>query len=263
MFSIVRSELTKVFTLRSAWLVICIILLLNAVIIQIQLPLYTDAMAKITPDGMIELFDGQSQSAASLVWDLTTWPLQIGIFCFVIGALIAGAEFRQGHLGVSVLAVPSRLRLICAKTIATALVALGVGIVLTLTSAAYMYVVVKDWNPALLWELEAFAGYGRFQLFIVAFTMVGFALTLIARRTLTGIIVCGLMLGLTMTQVVSSIAPGVDALIPTSAGRNLLVEPGFPPPLTASPEHGAIVLIVWAIATVAVAAWMLHRRDAR
>ena len=38
---------------------------------------------------------------------------------------------------------------------------------------------------------------------------------------------------------------------------------GFPPPLTASPEHGAIVLIVWTITTVVAAAWMLHRRDAR
>lgn len=178
-------------------------------------------------------------------------------------ALIAGSEFRQGSLGVSVLAVPSRVRLICAKTIATALVALGVGIVLTVTSAYSMYVVVKDWNPALLWEPEALVGYARFQLFIVSFTVTGFALAFIARRALTGIITCGLMLGLTMTQVVASTAPGIDALIPTSAGRNLLVEPGFPPPLTAGPVHGAIVLIGWACATVATASWMLRRRDAR
>lgn len=263
MLSIVRSELTKIFTLPSALLAIGVLLLLNAIIIQIQLPLYTDAMAARTPDGMIELFEGQPQSVDSLVWDLTTWPLQIGIFCFVIGALIAGGEFRHSHLGLSVLAVPSRKRLIFAKTIATVLVALGVGIVLTVTSAAYMYVVVKDVNPELLWEPAALAGYARFQYFIVTFTVIGFALTLIARRTLTGIIACGLMLGLTMTQVVSLNAPSLDALLPPSAGRNLLVEPGFPPPLTASPAHGAIVLIVWAAITVVLAAWMIDRQDAR
>ncbi len=85
MLSIVRSELTKIFTLRSVRLVIGVMVVLNVVIIQMQLPLYTDAMAAITPDGMIELFDGQQQSADALVWDLRTWPLQIGIFCFVIG----------------------------------------------------------------------------------------------------------------------------------------------------------------------------------
>jgi len=263
MLSITRSELTKIFTLRSVWLVIGAILLLNAIIIQIQLPLYTDAMAAMKPDGTIELFEGQSQTAASLVWDLPSWPLQIGIFCFVVGALIAGSEFRHGHLGVSVLAVPSRTRLLCAKTIATAIVALGVGIILTVTTAAYMYVVIKDWNPGLLWQPEALAGYARFQLFIVCFTLVGFGLTLITRRALTGILICGLMVGVTITQVLAPIAPWLDALIPSSAGRNLLLEPGVPPPLTASATHGATVLIAWALVTAVAACWVLNRRDAR
>lgn len=263
MLPIIRSELTKIFTLRSAWLVTCGIIVLNAVIIQIQLPLYTDAVAAMTTDGMIEIFDGMPQSADSLVWDTTTWPLQIGIFCFVIGAIIAGSEFRHGSLGMSVLAVPARVRLVCAKVFAVMIVALGVGVILTMTSVAYMYVVIKDWNPALLWTPDALAGYARFQLFVATFTIIGFSMTLIARRTLLGIIACGLMLGLTMTQVIASAVPALDALIPTSAGRNLLLEPGFPPPLTATPVHGAIVLILWASVSTAVAAWLVNRRDAR
>lgn len=261
--SIVSSELTKIFTLRSIWLVIGVIILLNALILQIQLPLYINAVGAITPTGMIELFEGQPQSADSLIWDLAAWPLQIGIFCFVIGALIAGSEFRNGSLGISVLAVPTRVRLVWAKTIATAIVAFGLGLVLTLTAVAYMYVVIKEWNPGLLWDSKALAGYACFQLFITTFTVTGFALTLITRRTLTGTIACGALLGLTMTQVVASFAPSVDALIPTSAARNLLLEPGYLPPLTASPLHGALVLIAWAVATVTVAAGTVRRRDAR
>ncbi|MEY9211674.1 hypothetical protein NI17_009280 [Thermobifida halotolerans] len=124
----------------------------------------------------------------------------------------------------------------------------------------FMYLGVGDWNPALLWSTEALTGQGRFLLYAVLMTLTGFAAPLLARRNLTGIIAVTVLIALTMAQLFAAV-PAADALLPLSAARNLLLEPTTNV-LTASPAHGAAVLVGWAVLTVA-AAVALHRWDAR
>lgn len=260
----VRSELTKAVTLRSTWLVVGAILVLNAVVIAIQLPLYLDAMAGVTPDGLVEVFPPVQQSVASLAAECATWPLQIGLLVFVVGAHLAGSDLGRDRLGVAVLAVPDRARLVGAKALATALVALVVGLLLLAPAVAATYAVVRDWDPALAWGAPALTGYARFLVFVVTTTLVGFALALLGRRTLSGVLPCVVMLGLTLSQAVAAVAPGLDALLPTSAARNLLVLPDPTlPPLTSGTGYATAVLVGWAVVAVAASAWSLHRQDAR
>lgn len=93
------------------------------------------------------------------------------------------------------------------------------------------------------------------------FSLTGLAITLIARSTLTGIMVTVALSAITMTQVLVAV-PDVDALFPLSAARNLLFDPGIDN-LTASPEHGLLVLTGWTVITAVAAGATLLRRDAR
>jgi hypothetical protein len=125
-----------------------------------------------------------------------------------------------------------------------------------------MYVAVKAWNPGLLLTGEAFAGHGRFLTFAVLFCLTTLAVTTVARNTLTGIIVTVALIAITMSQVLAGVAPELDALLPLSAARNLMLDPGIND-LTAGREHGLFVLIGWAAVTAVAAAITLSKRDAR
>lgn len=264
MVAVVRSELTKIVTQPTVWIVTGILLALH-VLVQVQgTGLFRRAMASLTPDGMIEIFVGRTEPAVpALVELLVAGSLQICLFVWVLGAVIAGSEVRAGQLGVSVLAVPSRTRLVVGKAIATGLYALGVGVAFAAIATGFMYTVVKDWNPSILWSQEAILGQGRILLLTVTITLAALGITLIVRRTLIGIITVAVLLGLTMTQLVALVSPTIDAFLPYSAARNLLLREGAAPPLTAGPVHATIVLIGWAFLSVALAGFVVRRRDAR
>jgi len=264
MLAVVRSELTKIVTQPTVWLVTGMLLALDVLVHLQGTGLFRKAMSSITPDGMVEIFVGRTEPAApALVELLVAGSLQICLFVWVVGAVIAGSETRAGQLGVSVLAVPSRARLVLGKAIATGLYALGLGLVFTGIATAFMYTVVKDWNPSILWSREALIGQCRILLLTVTITLAALGITLIVRRTLVGIIAVAVLLGLTMTQLVAFISPVVDAFLPYSAARNLLLRGNATPPLTAGPVHATLVLIGWAFVSVAVAGFVVRRRDAR
>lgn len=258
-----RAELTKILTLPSVWIVTGIIFTLQSLILLQPARLFADAVASITPDGIIEVFNGQPQPATEAILGLlVSSSLQVGLFLPVLAAVIAGQEFRSQQLGLTVLAVPRRGRVLAAKLLASGLYVLGVAILVSAISTAFMYLAVKDWNPDLLITADAFAGHGRFLAFAVLISLTGLAITLIARSALTGIIVTVALTVITMTQLLATAAPAVDALFPLSAARNLLLDPGINN-LTASPEHGLLVLTGWTVVTAVVAGIALSRWDAR
>jgi hypothetical protein len=258
-----RAELTKIFTLRSVWIATGVILALQVLVLVQTTRLFADAVANITPDGIIEIFIGQPQPATSAILGLlVSSSLQIGLFLPVLAAMIAGQEFRSGQLGLTVLAVPRRGRMLAAKLLATASYMLLLAILIAGISTAFMYDAVKDWNPGLLLTGAAFLGHGRFIAFAVLFSLTVSAITLIARSTLTGIIVAVALTVITMTQVIARTLPDLDALLPLSAARNLLLEADGSR-LTASRAHGLIALAGWTVATAVIAGLTLSRKDAR
>ncbi|GII84509.1 hypothetical protein Ssi03_24990 [Sphaerisporangium siamense] len=56
-------------------------------------------------------------------------------------------------------------------------------------------------------------------------------------------------------------SPALDALLPVSAGRNLLLDPAGDD-LTAGPWHPAAVLVAWPLIATLAAGVLLARRDA-
>jgi ABC-2 type transport system permease protein len=258
-----RAELTKIVTLRSTWLVTGVILALHLLISVANLRQNTDAVANITPDGLIEFFPGEPRPAREAIVDfLVAGSFQMCLFLPVLAAVLAGQEFRARQLGQSVLAVPRRGVLVTAKTAAVTGYLLLVSLAIAGISTAFMYAAVKDWDPGVLTGGGALPAQGRFLAFAVLSALIGYAVTLIARSTLIGIGATVALLAVTMTQVAAVFVPGVDALFPLSAGRNLLLDPGDNR-LSAGPGHALVVTMLWPVVTVGVAGVLLGRRDAR
>lgn len=257
---VLRSELTKLLTSPRVWAVTAVVLALQSLALAQPLGLVSDAVARISPDGVIEVFRGEPEPAEQAILGLMAgFCLQSGLFLPLVAAVIGGQEFRNGQLGLSLLSVPRRGVLVAGKAVVVALYALALAVVLAALSTFFLYLAVKDWNPGLLFGGEALGVHLRFIAFAVLFSLTTLAVTLLARSTLVGVVVTIALVLVTMSQV---FAPDVDALLPMGAARNLLLDPGADA-LAAGPGHGLAVLAGWAVAAVAVAALAIGRRDAR
>lgn len=267
MIHAIRAELTKTITLPSVKLVPAALAALLAFLIASNMSSVRQDLANITSDGRIELYVGQLVPAEQALTEfVVALPLQVMLFIWVIGAVTAGTEFRSGQIGQSLLTVPPRGRLIVAKAAALTLVSLVVGVLFALIATAGMYFAVRDWDPSFLWSQDVLIGHGSMIFAAIAMNLTALGVTLIARRTLVGVIAMAVFLGIMMTQIVALISPTIDALLPASALRNLMLAGNVTepvPPLTAGPEHALITLGVWALVSLIVAVIVLRRRDAR
>lgn len=265
MLSVIRSEFTKFLTLPGVWLVTGVIVLL---FIYMQQILHTDhisMIANVRPDGTADIGLGVVDVTTEIRGSIGTAVMNAGLLLPVLGAVIAGTEFKAGQLGLSLVAVPNRTRFVLSKVLAVGLYAAGLAIVFIAAALVLIYLAVKDWNPDVLWSVQTLQEAGRVLLFMVTITLIGAAITLITRRTLSGIIVSVVLITLTFAQVVAMIAPAVDAFLPLSAARNLMFQEAtiLPVPLTGTELHGALVLTAWAVVGAAVALVMIRRKDAR
>ncbi|MFW5418471.1 ABC transporter permease [Nocardiopsis sp. CNT-189] len=261
---VIRSELTKALTLPSVWVMTGAVLALNVFFQYQTLGFNIDTVAGVRPDGMTEVDGRLVHAETELRQTLGVSVFNPGLLFPILGAVIAGAEFRAGQLGLSVVAVPDRTRLVLGKFLATAVYALALGTVCIAIASAFTYAAVRDWNPGMLWSPEMLATEARLLLFTVTFTLIGTGITLIGRRTPAGVVAVVLLIMLTMAQVVAVVSPAADAFLPLSAARNLLLQGrDAGAPLTGGAVHGAAVLASWALAAAAAAALAVKRRDAR
>jgi hypothetical protein len=258
-----RAEITKIRTLRSAWIFTGALLALQVLILLQTAGLNAEAVAQITPDGVIEIFADEPEPATRAILELlVASSLQMGLFLPALGALVAGQEFRSRQLGITTLAVPRRGRLIAAKSLAVTVQMLCTALLIAALSTAATYYAIRNWNPGLLLTSDAFAGQAAFVVVAVSVALTGYALTVLTRSTLAGIVASVALLGVTMTQALAGVAPQVDALMPFSAARNLLLNPEVNQ-LTAGPVHALLVLLGWAGLSTLAAGIAHGRRDVR
>lgn len=256
----VRAELIKIVTVPGVWICAAVIVALDVLVLTQQYPRNVEMLASLAADGTVEVAPGERRPATDAFLFLLVSALQIAPLLPVLGALIAGQEFRTGQIGLSVLAVPRRGLLAAAKALAAGLFLFLVAALLSAVDTVFVQLVVADWEPGLPFTGEAFLWRARFLLFAVSFGLAGFAITVITRSTLAGVIGTVALTMVTMTQLLARVAPAVDALLPYSAARNLMVSADD---LTASPGHAVLVLAGWALLAPAVAGVVLARRDAR
>ncbi len=260
LLAVARAELTKIVTLRSVWLTLGAVLAIQVLVSALSLSLYADAVAAITPDGMIEIFVGQPQEAEqAMLESLVASSLQMCIFLPVVAAVVAGQELRGRQLRTSLLAVPARGRLMTAKLVAATVFLLVPASLVALVSAVFTHLAVQEWKPGLVVSPAALSAQARFIAFAVALCLVTYAITLAARSIVVAVVAAVILTTVTMGQLV---APGLDRWLPVSAGRNLLLDPVSTPDLTSGPVLAALVLVAWVLVTGTGAGASLARRDA-
>lgn len=269
MMATIRSEFTKIITLRSVWIITFILLAVGLFFQYASGTGFLESLKSIDENGMHWEYRRPVDAEIDFFSTIGSAIFNPGVLFPLLGAVIAGAEFRTGQLGVSLLAVPSRTQMIISKIIATTVYTLSIGIIYTIMSLVTAYFMVKDWRPELLWSHEVFIQISGNLFFLVAVTLITLGITLILKQTLSGILVMGVFLGITLTQILAGISSLLDALTPISAARNFLLQesgaamvpPG--PPYSSSNLVGGTVLALWVITVLTISIILMKRRDAR
>ncbi|MBO0994403.1 hypothetical protein [Bacillus sp. SD088] len=263
----IRSEFTKIITLRSVWIITFILLAVGLFFHYQSAVGFLESLKSIDENGMHWEYRRPINAELDFYSTIGTAIFNPGILFPLLGATIAGAEFRTGQLGVSLLAVPSRTQMVISKIIATIIYTLGIGITYTIMSLITAYFMIKDWRPEFLWSPQVYIKISGGIFFLVAITLITLGFTLITRRTLLGILIMGGFIGVTMSQAIASFAPAVDAWTPISAARNLLLQeaqlPDMGPLFSSSNLMGGMVLMLWLIGVLIISLILLKRRDAR
>ncbi|GBF74726.1 ABC transporter permease [Paenibacillus sp. 598K] len=264
--AIIRSEFTKIITQRSVWIVAAILLAINLFYQYQAFSLNLETLQTLDENGMHWWYGKPVDAELDFFDTMGAVLFNPGLFFILLGAVIGGAEFRAGQLGLSVLAVPARPRLVIGKTIAAVLFALLSGLVYAALTFIFTYQCVKGWQPGLIWRPEAWIKVAGGVFFMVAITVLTLGVTLVTKRTLYGILIMAGAILITMTQILTLVNPILDAWTPISAARNLLLQSDSGvagPPFSSSPELGAWVLAVWLLGLFLASIAAVTRRDAR
>ena len=268
---IMRSEFIKLFTLRSTFWCIVILIILSVgfglLVSTIQPPVR--AGVPVAP----ALTAAQQQARA--VTDATIGS-QIGeLVLAVLGALVITGEYGTGMIRSTFAAVPKRLPVFIGKALVLAITSFVVGIVTIYGTAAIIFPLLPgvkvhpNWGD---WHLNESLIGGAVYLALIA--LLAFSVGAIIRNSAGGIagalglvfvlpIIVSIVGGLTQAKWVSNIG----TILPTASGGNLFsytqtktqVVDGV---LSLNRLDGALILLGWFVVLFIVAAVLLKRRDA-
>ncbi len=169
----------------------------------------------------------------------------------VLGAVAAGSEYRGRQIRTSLLCVPSRLRLLAAKTGAVALsvaVLAVVSAVLTLAVAGTLSgaTAPRIAGVVVYWVLDALLAYG---------------VTLLTR---SGVLPLTVMIvnttAVSFTYLLTKVTP-LAAYLPDMAGAHMFIH-DMNTPDELAPVTAGLVMAGWVAALLVVAGYVFHRRDA-
>lgn len=249
---LIRSELSKLISLRSIWITSLLVAVLCILAAWSQAAGTGDAIRSNDP----ELADGVTPETVGLDW------VALGLIgVIVIGVIAAGSEYTSGQLKTSLVAAPNRVRLFFAKIAAlTALITvIGVVTVPTLSLLSQHGLgnlsVIDGQVPASL--LLRWVGAIAYW---VATALISFSIAILLKQNLIpmfALIVIsqvGLMLLLLSTWF---------AYLPTIAGTQLF-DPGltsYYPDAALGIPVAATVTAAWTVALLAIAGYRFVRRD--
>jgi len=225
---VVRAELLKLAGLPAVWVAVALSLLLPPVVVLLS----SRAVARGADSGFLELTIG------------VLGPL-------VLGTVAAGSEYRGGQIATSLLCVPSRLRLLAAKTGAVVLSVAVTAAVSAVVTLAVAGVLTGGAGPRIAgvvgyWVLTALLAYG---------------ITLLTRSgvlPLTILIVNSSVVS--VSYLLSKVTP-LAGYLPDLAGAQMFIE-SRDPAVDLTPVTAGLVMGAWVAALLAVAAYVFGRRDA-
>lgn len=251
----VASESVKLATLRSNWVLtaMAFVMIVGSAVMQ-----GVGLVSRLTDPR----FEGQLVEARPMQFvDSVLWAQ---VLIAVIAVLAATGEYGSGQIKLSLLATPTRLPVLAAKTITAAALGFGVGLV----GAALALSIPLTFLPAagINYPVDLRTGAGLALgsgAYLAAIGALAAALGMLLRNVIAGLAVT-LPLVTILPSVVASIpVPFIReaaAYFPTNAGRMLISD--LETTAALEPWQGYLVLLAWAAMLWLAAAAVLRSRDA-
>jgi ABC-type transport system involved in multi-copper enzyme maturation permease subunit len=252
---VIRSEWTKLWSLRSTWWT-----LLIAFVVTIGFATLLAWGASSNIDKM----DAQDRATLD-VTNIAMAGVAFGQLAFaVLGALIVASEYSSGGIKTTLVAVPNRLRVLLAKTLVFSVVAWVIG---TAAAFASFFVAMAFWSShdlaASLSDpgvLRAVLGAG---LIALASGLLGLALGALIRHT-AGSITTAVAL-LFVVPPLTNLLPGhwgksIATHFTTNAGQRITEVVHASGQL--GPWPGYLWMLAECLIPLLVGAWLMRRRDA-
>ncbi|HLS79037.1 MAG TPA: ABC transporter permease [Nocardia sp.] len=245
------AELRKVLTLR--W----------CVLLAALLPAIALVAATVTA-----LMAGQADPRAQPVTGAATIGLLLAIAAAALGAgsfaaALTGGEFRYGTMPVTVLTAPDRDRLVGAKLLVAAALALAVGVVTELVALGCLFAFGRD-KVTFDGTLWAVLGAGLFA--TVCWALIGTGLGLLLRNSTTAVtaLLGWLLIGEPLIWLIAEGLGigGLVTLLPGSATVGAVAVGSFQDAAVFAPTPAAlVVLLSWAVASAGAGWWLLRERE--
>jgi ABC-2 type transport system permease protein len=267
---ILRSEFIKLFSLRSTFWCILIVLVLS-----IGVGLLIATVNPPARDGIPAQSLTNAAQQATAVSDATIGTGFGELVLAVLGVLVISGEYGTGMIRSTFAAVPRRTPALLAKAIVLAVTSFVVGLVTIYATAAVIFPLLPgkhvhpDWGDGKL-ELALVGG----ALYLVVISLIAFSIGAIVRNSAGGIaaalgliLVVPTVLGLIASATQATWAMSLIAFAPTSAGSHLFdystaVAKAASGVIVLDRTSGTLVFVAWFVVLFVVAAVMLKRRDA-
>lgn len=249
---VVRSEWTKVRSVRSSVFSLLIALVAT---VGISAAITGANVARYGQTGRPIALDPAFLSVSGVFLA----ELAIGVF----GVLVVSAEYSTGMVRTAVAAVPQRRLLICAKAVVFSLVVFAVSIVSTFVSFFVGQVILsQDSLQTTISSPGSLRVVIGAALYLLVVGLFGLGLGAILRRTAGAIATLFGMLLVLPALAAALPSPwdnDVSKYLPQPAGTALLHVTHQPPAL--APWVGFGVFCGYAVASLALALFLVHRRD--
>jgi ABC-2 type transport system permease protein len=269
---IMKSEFIKLFTLRSTFWCIVIVIVLSVGFGLLAATVTAPARAGIPPAPALTT---AAQQATAVSY--ATIGSQIGeLVLAVLGALVITGEYGTGMIRSTFAAVPKRIPALIAKALVLAITSFIVGLVAIFGTAVAIFPLLPgtkkihpDWTD---WHvIESLIG-GAFYLVLIA--LIAFCIGAIVRNSAGGIAAAlGMVLVLpTLVDVVGGLTgatwiQNIGKVLPSAVGGNLSKYTGTKTQVVSGlisldRLDSGLILVGWFVVLFVVAAVLLKRRDA-
>lgn len=243
-----RSEVAKLFTIRSTWWTLFVTVVGTLVVTALS-----TRSAAHQPPGWYQGFDPTNQSMSGL----TIGALAIG----VLGVLVFTSEYGSGTIRSSMAATPRRLEFLLAKLLVVGALALALGEVLTFSCFALGHLILGS-SPVPAWSLSdpgvlrAVVGSG---VAIALLGLMGAAIAAAVRRT-AGAIGIYVALIFLLPLVLAKVSQNLLRFTPLSIIANSIAAVVHQAD-SVSPMVGFVLFACYTVALISLGAVVVIRRD--
>src|SRR5262245_13675134 len=206
---------------------------------------------------------------ATIIADPTSQILGSGFFLSqlaicVLGVMVIASEYSTGMIRASLLAVPKRWPMLAAKCVVFGGLVLVLGVAVSFGSFFIGAPILHSKAPVSISDpgvLRAVIGGGLYLAMLGLFALAIGAIVRHTAAAITGVIGFVLVLAPLAQLLPGSIGDHIHAYLPTEAGH-LIGQATQAPDDLLSPWEGYGVFAIWTIGLLAIATFLLQRRDA-